>query len=118
MRTVAAIAADAVLLPIANSPITDFRDDRITSATIGSGRTKLNTTWLRIIAVVVLTLSATIKAGTIVISRRAQTGILNPTKPRMITWPAIVPTTELEIPDAVSATRNTPAAPIPSVGIS
>jgi hypothetical protein len=41
-----------------------------------------------------------------------------PTNPCMITCPASVPTAELEIPDAISASRNTPAAPIPSSGTS
>src|SRR5580658_4379304 len=118
MRTVAAIAASAVLLLATKSPITAWRDDRTTRATMGSGRTRLSTTWLRIIAVIILKLSATMNAGTMVIRRRAQTGMLNPTKPRMITWPAIVPTTELEIPEAINAIRNTPAAHVPSVGIS
>ena len=34
----------------------------------------------------------------------------------MIICPAIVPTTELEMPDAISETRNTPAASEPSSG--
>ncbi len=41
-----------------------------------------------------------------------------PVKPCMITWPAMVPTAELDTPDAISATRNTPAAAAPNSGIS
>ena len=67
------------------SLITDLREDSTISATMGRGRTRLNTTWLRIIAVIALKLSATTNAGTMVIRRRAQTGMLNPTKPCMIT---------------------------------
>ena len=37
----------------------------------------------------------------------------NPTKPCMMTCPAIVPTAELDSPEASSDTRNTPAAPEP-----
>src|SRR5438270_1988659 len=107
IRTVAASAATAVPLRVTKSPITDLRDDSTTSATRGSGRTKLSTTWLRIIALIELQLSAMTKAGTIVIRRRAQTGMRQPTKPCMISWPAIVPTTELEIPEAINAIRNT-----------
>ena len=40
-----------------------------------------------------------------------QTGMRKPTKPCMIICPAIVPTTELEIPEAISDVRNEPAAP-------
>jgi len=35
----------------------------------------------------------------------------------MITWPAIVPTTELEIPDAISEIKKTAAARLPSNGV-
>jgi hypothetical protein len=59
----------------------------------------------------------TTKAGTIVTSRRTQIGIRNPTKPCMISWPAIVPTVELDIPDAIRESKNTPAAPTPSNGV-
>ena len=50
--------------------------------------------------------------------RRTQIGMRKPTKPCMITCPAMVPTAELEMPDAISETRNTPAAPAPSSGVS
>ena len=36
----------------------------------------------------------------------------------MIICPAIVPTAELEMPEAISEIRNTPAAPAPSSGVS
>ena len=35
----------------------------------------------------------------------------------MISWPAIVPTVELDIPDAIREIKNTPAAPTPSNGV-
>src|ERR1700679_527760 len=117
MTAVAATAAIVTRLLAAKLPITDLRDDSTTNAIIGSGRTKLSTTWLRIMTVVALKHSAMPKAGTMVIRRRTHTGMLRPVKPCMITWPAIVPTTELEMPDAINETRNTPAAPMPSAGI-
>ncbi len=52
-----------------------------------------------------------------VTSLRSQIGMRNPTKPCMIIWPAMVPTVELDTPDAMSDTRNTPAAPIPKSGV-
>ena len=39
------------------------------------------------------------------------------TKPCITIWPAMVPTVELEIPDAIRETRKTLAAPIPSKGV-
>ena len=42
-----------------------------------------------------------------VTSRRTQIGMRKPTKPCMIICPAMVPTTELETPDAISESRNT-----------
>jgi hypothetical protein len=53
-----------------------------------------------------------------VTSRRSQIGMRNRTKPCMIIWPAMVPTAELDIPDAISETRNKPAAAEPSSGVS
>ena len=41
-----------------------------------------------------------------------------PTKPCMIICPAIVPTAELDRPEASSAVRNAPAAAGPSSGVS
>ena len=70
-------------------------------------------------ALVALTPSATTtKAGSMVTSRRTQIGMRKPTKPCMIIWPAMVPTVELEMPEAISEIRNTPAAPAPSSGVS
>ena len=62
--------------------------------------------------------ATTTKAGTIVTSRRTQTGIAKPTKPCMIICPAIVPTAEEDRPDASSDTRKRPAAAGPSRGVS
>ena len=86
---------------------------------MGTGSAKLSTTWLATSASVALTPSpATTKAGTMVTRRRSQSGIRMPTKPCMMTWPAIVPTAELDTPDAISESRNTLAAPAPSSGTS
>ena len=56
-------------------------------------------------------------AGSMVTSRRTQTGIWKPTKPCMIICPAMVPTVELEMPEAMSESRKTPAAAAPSSGV-
>ena len=53
-----------------------------------------------------------------VASRRTDSGMRKPTKSCMIVWPAIVPTTELDSPDASSEAMNTAAAPTPSSGTS
>ncbi len=114
----AAVAALIVRDPFANEPITSRLRVRISSAIIGTGRIRLSATWLRMSAWVGSIPRATItKAGTIVTSRRSQSGMRNPTKPRMMTCPAIVPTAELDSPEAISDTRNTPAAPEPRIGI-
>ena len=60
----------------------------------------------------------TMNAGIIVTRRRTTTGMRKPTKPCMIICPAIVPTAELDSPDASSAVRNTPEAAAPSNGVS
>jgi hypothetical protein len=51
-------------------------------------------------------------------TRRSQIGIRKPVKPCMIICPAMVPTTELDMPDAINDSRNIPAAPMPSKGAS
>ncbi|MNI79512.1 hypothetical protein D3C73_1359730 [compost metagenome] len=57
-------------------------------------------------------------AGIMVTMRRTHTGMRKPTKPCMIIWPAMVPTTELEIPEAISDIRKIPAAAAPNSGVS
>ena len=74
---------------------------------MGSGSAMLSTTWLITSAFVALAPSATTtKAGTMVTSRRTQIGMRKPTKPCMIIWPAMVPTVELDTPDAISETQE------------
>ena len=63
-------------------------------------------------------MATTTTAGTMVAIRRTQSGIRKPTKSCMMTWPAIVPTTELDSPEASSDTMNTAPAPAPSSGTS
>ena len=60
----------------------------------------------------------TMMAGNMVTSRRTQIGIVKPTNPCMITWPAMVPTDELERPEARSETAKTMPAALPSRGVS
>src|SRR6185503_17195140 len=65
------------------------------------GTTKLKITWLNTRALVASsTQAATSTAGVIVTSRRSQSGIRQSTKSCMMTCPAIVPTTELDRPEA------------------
>jgi len=114
----AAVAAAIVRRPFTQEPMTSLRRVRVSSAIIGTGRMRLSTTWLRTSAWVASNPTATIaKEGTIVTSRRSQSGMRNPTKPCMMTCPAIVPTAELDNPEAISDTKNTPAAPEPRTGI-
>ena len=54
--------------------------------------------------------ATTTKAGSMVIRRRSQIGMRKPTKPCMIICPAMVPTAELDMPEAISDNRKTPAA--------
>ena len=90
---------------------------KATSAIIGTGSARLSTIWLATSAVVVSAPAATTaKAGSIVASRRTHTGMRNPTKPCMTICPASVPTAELEMPEAISDTRNAAAAAGPSSG--
>ena len=78
----------------------------------GIGRVKLRTTWLSTnVRVGSRPRAITINVGIIVEIRRIQIGIRKPTNPCMTTCPAMVPTWELEIPDAISEIRKTAAAP-------
>ena len=43
-----------------------------------------------------------------VMTRRSQIGMRKPTKPCMIICPAMVPTTELDMPEAISESRKMP----------
>ena len=63
-------------------------------------------------------MAMTAKAGTMVTRRRSHTGMRKFTKPCMIIWPAMVPTTELEMPEVISETRKTAEAAAPSSGVS
>ena len=86
---------------------------------MGRGSAKLSTTWLSTSAFVGSTpIATTTKAGTTVTSRRSHSGIEKPTKPCMMICPAMVPTAELDRPEASSATRKKPAAAEPSSGVS
>ena len=88
-----------------------MRADSNSSAIIGSGSTKLSTTWLATIARVTSQPAATTaNAGTTVTARRTQTGMRRWMKPCITTCPAIVPTTELDTPDVSSATARRPPA--------
>ncbi len=96
---------------LTNRPMMSARAVKIRSAIIGSGSAMLSTTWLMTSALVESTPKpTTTKAGSIVTSRRSQIGMRNWTKPCMIIWPAMVPTAELDIPDAMSDTRKKPDA--------
>ena len=104
---------------LTRSPINSFFRVKTSRETTGIGSTRLSTTWLMIRAWVGLTPQAMITSvGSIVTSRRSQTGIEKPTKPCMMTWPAMVPTAELESPEASRLIRKTAAAPPPRSGVS
>ena len=104
---------------MAKPPITRRLPVSSTSATIGTGSARLNTTWLHTSDWVTLAPSPTsTKAGAMVTARRSQSGMRNWTKSCMIVWPAMVPTMELEKPEASSDSANTSAAPPPSNGTS
>ena len=51
-----------------------------------------------------------------VATRRTQRGMVKPTNPCMIIWPAMVPTADEDRPEAKSEIRKTTAAPPPSRG--
>src|SRR5690625_3672534 len=54
------------------------------------------------------------QAGAIVTARRMNNGMRRPMNPCITTWPAYVPTLELDNPDASRATANASAAAAPS----
>ena len=58
------------------------------------------------------------KAGTIVTRRRTTIGIWRPMNPCMMTWPASVPTAELERPEKRSASAKIVLAAAPRIGAS
>ena len=73
-----------------------------------------STTWETTSASVASTPSAsTTSAGAIVIAGAANSGMRRSMKPCITTWPAYVPTLELESPEASSATAKASAAPPP-----
>src|SRR3984893_4011945 len=107
--TAAAVSAVMVRRPFAYKPITSRRRVRINKGIIGTGRMRLSTTWLRTSAGVASNPTATIaKAGIIVMSRRSQSGMRNPTKPCMMTCPAIVPTARARQPGSKQRNQEHP----------
>src|SRR5260370_9375493 len=117
INTLQAIAAQVVIDLFTRVRIRSRRRINITSVITGSGRTKLSTTWLITNDCVVLKPSRTTRtAGIIVTNRLTQMGIVKPTKPCIITWPAIVPTVELESPEARSEMAKPKLAAPPSRG--
>ena len=61
--------------------------------------------------------ATTTKAGTMVTSRRTQIGIRKPTKPCMIICPAMVPTAELDTPEASSEIEEDAGGAGPNSGV-
>ena len=55
-------------------------------------------------------------AGSIVTARRTKMGILRAMKPCMTTWPAIVPTAELDSPDPSNASAKSVLEAPPRIG--
>ena len=98
-------------------PMTSGRPDKYSKAIIGTGSTRLSTTWLMTNASVAFTpQSTTTNAGSIVTTRRTHSGMRMWTKSCMIVCPAMVPTTELAMPEASSDAMNAPAAATPING--
>ena len=114
---VPARAAPRVTGPGVNRPMIDGRNTNSSSAIIGTGNARLRTTWLMTSASVGLTpIATTMNAGIIVTMRRNQRGVRKRRKSPMIVCPAMVPTTELERPDANKDVMNTAAAKPPING--
>jgi len=77
---------------------------KITSGISAKGIPNESTTWLSTsVREGSAPMPITISAGSIVTSRRTQTGIRRRMKPCITTWPASVPTVELERPEPSSA---------------
>src|SRR5579884_1810165 len=113
------LASIVVMRLLTSEPITSLRLVNIISVMTGSGSTKLSTTWLITSVSVGLTPSnTTMNTGNIVTNRRIHTGMVKPTNPCMMTCPAIVPTLELERPEASSDTAKTTLAAPPNRGVS
>src|SRR5258707_13920755 len=111
-------AATLVVRPLAKAPMMSGRRVNIRGAIMGSGSAMESTTWLMTRALVALTPSATTtNAGAMVTRRRTAIGMRKPTNPCMIIWPAMVPTVELEIPEAMRDKRNRADAAPPSSGV-
>jgi hypothetical protein len=82
--------------------------------TRANGIPKASTTWEATIVLVASSTSArTIHAGVIVTARRTNSGMRRLMNPRITTWPAEVPTMELDRPEASNATAKSSAAPPP-----
>src|ERR1700735_5834131 len=101
MTTAAKDAAMLVRRLLAKAPMMSLRLVNMRSAMTGAGRAMLSTTWLMMSALVELTPSqTTTNAGIIVTRRRTMMGTRTRRTPRLIIWPAIVPTAELDRPEA------------------
>ena len=112
-------ASTVVTRRFTNSPITSLRRVKSIRGTRANGMPKLRITWLKTsVRVGSSPMTMTSSAGSMVMLRRIQIGILLRRKPCIIIWPAIVPTVVDDRPDAISEMANTQLAACPSNGVS
>src|SRR3954451_16057759 len=108
-------AITVVCMRLTSAPMRSARRVSRIIGTSANGMPKLSTTCESTSVSVVLTpLASTISAGVMVIARRRKSGMRKLMKPCITTWPANVPTLELDSPEASSATAKASAAPPPS----
>src|SRR4051794_11382535 len=109
------VASAVVRRAFTKLPMTVFRLVRRISGTSANGIPNESTTCeITSVCVGSTPIASTMSAGVIVAARRRNSGILRAMKPCMTTWPANVPTLELDRPEASRATANASAAPPPS----
>src|SRR5919199_1542707 len=98
-----------------SSPMTSARRVSRIIGTSANGMPKDSTTWeMTSVEDGSSPRASTTSAGAMVIARRRNSLIRRSMKPCMTTWPANVPTLELDSPEASSATAKASAAPPPS----
>src|SRR3954470_3535197 len=107
-------AITVVCVRLTSAPIRSARRVSRIIGTSANGMPNDSTTCESTSVSVVLTpLASTISAGSMVIARRRKSGMRKLMKPCITTWPANVPTLELDSPEASSATVKASAAPPP-----
>ena len=118
MSAATATAIAVVARRLTSMPITSRLLVKRTSGMRANGIPNDSTTWLiTSVRDGSTPIPITTSAGIIVTTRRMKSGIRRRTKPCITTWPAIVPTVELDRPEASSASAKSVLDAPPRIGL-